>query len=131
VPLESLVKKFAYQRFEPSGFTKNPDIRTPRRSLDLVFAGSVASSSAVTRKRLAEQGPGGSPMRNLPKLTRRGQPSVPELANESPSLIDVITQKNGSEGASSHPFRGHTHAEPRAGSLGNMYMDITCSTAVR
>src|SRR4030095_916863 len=27
VPLESLVKKFAYQRFEPSGFTKNPDIR--------------------------------------------------------------------------------------------------------
>src|SRR5881275_2300994 len=26
VPLESLVKKFAYQRFEPSGFTKNPDI---------------------------------------------------------------------------------------------------------
>src|SRR6266403_1633007 len=27
VPLESLAKKFAYQRFEPSGFTKNPDIR--------------------------------------------------------------------------------------------------------
>ena len=27
VPLESLVRKFAYQRFEPSGFTKNPDIR--------------------------------------------------------------------------------------------------------
>src|SRR6266436_6526537 len=27
VPLESLVKKFAYQRFEPSGFTKNPEIR--------------------------------------------------------------------------------------------------------
>src|SRR5216110_2086232 len=26
VPLEGLVKKFAYQRFEPSGFTKNPDI---------------------------------------------------------------------------------------------------------
>ncbi len=27
VPLEGLVKKFAHQRFEPSGFTKNPDIR--------------------------------------------------------------------------------------------------------
>ena len=40
VPLESLVKKFAYQRFEPSGFTKNPDIRNPRytsRSTDYVF----------------------------------------------------------------------------------------------
>jgi ribonucleoside-diphosphate reductase alpha chain len=27
VPLESLVRKFAHQRFEPSGFTRNPDIR--------------------------------------------------------------------------------------------------------
>ena len=27
VPLETLVNKFAHQRFEPSGFTKNPDIR--------------------------------------------------------------------------------------------------------
>jgi radical SAM protein with 4Fe4S-binding SPASM domain len=27
VPLEQMVKKFAYQRFEPSGFTANPDIR--------------------------------------------------------------------------------------------------------
>ena len=27
VPLEALVKKFAHVRFEPSGFTKNPDIR--------------------------------------------------------------------------------------------------------
>ena len=27
VPLEALVKKFAHQRFEPSGFTKNPEIR--------------------------------------------------------------------------------------------------------
>jgi ribonucleoside-diphosphate reductase alpha chain len=28
VPLEQLVRKFAYQRFEPSGFTGNPHIRT-------------------------------------------------------------------------------------------------------
>ena len=27
VPLEALVRKFAHQRFEPSGFTKNPEIR--------------------------------------------------------------------------------------------------------
>src|SRR5260370_8211454 len=37
VPLESLVKKFAYQRFEPSGFTKNPDIRNPTTLTDYVF----------------------------------------------------------------------------------------------
>src|SRR5437667_8240291 len=27
VPLQSLVKKFAYQRFDPSGLTKNQDLR--------------------------------------------------------------------------------------------------------
>ena len=27
VPLDALVRKFAHVRFEPSGFTKNPDIR--------------------------------------------------------------------------------------------------------
>src|SRR5438128_6811905 len=37
VPLESLVKKFAYQRFEPSGFTKNPDIRHATSIADYVF----------------------------------------------------------------------------------------------
>ncbi len=37
VPLESLVKKFAHQRFEPSGFTKNPDIRNASSIIDYVF----------------------------------------------------------------------------------------------
>ena len=37
VPLEELVNKFAYQRFEPSGFTKNPDIRTAFSITDYVF----------------------------------------------------------------------------------------------
>ena len=37
VPLEHLVKKFAYQRFEPSGFTKNPDIRNAFSLTDYIF----------------------------------------------------------------------------------------------
>src|SRR2546426_925534 len=37
VPLESLVRKFAHQRFEPSGFTKNPDIRNASSIADYVF----------------------------------------------------------------------------------------------
>ena len=31
------MKKFAYQRFEPSGFTKNPDIRNASSITDYVF----------------------------------------------------------------------------------------------
>jgi ribonucleoside-diphosphate reductase alpha chain len=37
VPLETLVRKFAHQRFEPSGFTKNPEIRNAASITDYVF----------------------------------------------------------------------------------------------
>jgi len=37
VPLEALAKKFAHQRFEPSGFTKNPEIRNASSITDYVF----------------------------------------------------------------------------------------------
>jgi ribonucleoside-diphosphate reductase alpha chain len=31
------LKKFAHQRFEPSGFTKNPEIRNAASIIDYVF----------------------------------------------------------------------------------------------
>jgi len=37
VPLEALVKKFAHQRFEPSGFTKNPELGRASSITDYVF----------------------------------------------------------------------------------------------
>ena len=37
VPLEALVRKFTHQRFEPSGFTKNPQIRRASSIIDYVF----------------------------------------------------------------------------------------------
>ena len=37
VPLQVFVDKFAHQRFEPSGFTKNPDIPIAKSIVDYVF----------------------------------------------------------------------------------------------
>lgn len=37
VPIEALLRKFAHQRFEPSGFTKNPEIRNAASIIDYVF----------------------------------------------------------------------------------------------
>jgi ribonucleoside-diphosphate reductase alpha chain len=37
VPLEVFVRKFAYTRFEPSGFTKNPDIPLAKSLADYIF----------------------------------------------------------------------------------------------
>jgi len=37
VPLQALVDKFSHVRFEPSGMTKNPDIRFAKSIVDYIF----------------------------------------------------------------------------------------------
>jgi len=37
VPLEVLVNKFSHMRFEPAGFTKNPDIKIAKSVVDYIF----------------------------------------------------------------------------------------------
>ena len=37
VPLEALVKKFTHMRFEPAGFTKNPEVPIAKSLVDYVF----------------------------------------------------------------------------------------------
>jgi ribonucleoside-diphosphate reductase alpha chain len=37
VPIETLTKKFEYMRFEPSGWTNNPDIRHAHSITDYIF----------------------------------------------------------------------------------------------
>jgi ribonucleoside-diphosphate reductase alpha chain len=37
VPLEVLVNKFSHVRFEPAGFTKNPDLKIAKSIVDYVF----------------------------------------------------------------------------------------------
>jgi ribonucleoside-diphosphate reductase alpha chain len=37
VPLDALVRKFAFTRFEPSGWTNNPEIANAKSIVDYVF----------------------------------------------------------------------------------------------
>jgi ribonucleoside-diphosphate reductase alpha chain len=37
VPLEALVEKFSHTRFEPSGFTKNPEVPYAKSITDYIF----------------------------------------------------------------------------------------------
>ncbi|MGH9176409.1 MAG: vitamin B12-dependent ribonucleotide reductase, partial [Vicinamibacterales bacterium] len=37
VPLQALVDKFSHVRFEPSGMTKNPDVRFAKSIVDYIF----------------------------------------------------------------------------------------------
>jgi len=65
VPLEALVKKFAHQRFEPSGFTKNPEIRNAARLSTTFFAGWPSICPRLPRSRII---PGEQPELPIPGL---------------------------------------------------------------
>ncbi|HEY5891714.1 MAG TPA: vitamin B12-dependent ribonucleotide reductase, partial [Chthoniobacterales bacterium] len=131
VPLESLVKKFAYQRYEPSGFTKNPDIRNATSITDYVFRWlgcqfipgyKEATSPLKTQPEL--------PMKEIAEMDKRAlNRPVSDLSRTAEKeIIDVITKKVNSEGTPSNYKTGHvTHADRVKEALGNMFMDITCS----
>jgi ribonucleoside-diphosphate reductase alpha chain len=129
VPLESLVKKFAYQRFEPSGFTKNPDIRNATSITDYIFrwlgCQFIKGYKEATSPNKSQAD---LPMKELAQIDKAAiDRPVSDLARELPSIIDVISHKNGSEGHPHIEMGGNTHAERVQEALGNMYMDITCS----
>jgi ribonucleoside-diphosphate reductase alpha chain len=97
VPLETLVRKFAHQRFEPSGFTKNPDIRNAASITDYVFRwmalqfipGYRAAAASRTQPELAIPG-------LLEEEKKRVNRPVRELAlAEDSEVIDVKESGNG------------------------------------
>ena len=128
VPLESLVKKFAYQRFEPSGFTKNPDIRNATSITDYVFRWLGCQfikgyKEAITPQKTQPE----LPMRELTEIEKKGvNRPVNDLSRTGDKeIIDVITNQGNSEGTPvGHP---DTHAERMKEALGNMFMDTPCS----
>ena len=130
VPLESLVKKFAYQRFEPSGFTKNPEIRNATSIADYVFRWlgcqfikgyKEATSPNRTQPEL--------PMKEISDIEKKAiNRPVPDLARTAEKeVIDVVAGHIQNEGAPHVNGGGHTHADRVQEALGNMFMDITCS----
>jgi ribonucleoside-diphosphate reductase alpha chain len=102
VPLDALVRKFAHVRFEPSGFTKNPEIRNAASITDYVFR--WMGFQFVPGYREAN-----SPNRNQPELAIPGLAEelrkkinrpVPELPlSEDSEVVDVKgtagSSKNG------------------------------------
>jgi ribonucleoside-diphosphate reductase alpha chain len=134
VPLESLVKKFAYQRFEPSGFTKNPDIRHATSITDYVFRWLACEFIKGYKEAT-------SPNRSQPDLPLKEIPEIEKKALNRPvtdlartgdkEIIDVITghhsnSENG--GASEGNGNGAGNSSNRVTiALGSIFMGITCS----
>ncbi len=129
VPLESLVKKFAYQRFEPSGFTKNPDIRNATSITDYVFRWLGCQFIKGYKEATSpNKGQADLPMKELGEIDSKAiNRPVSDLARERTDIIDVITHKSGSEGQPHLNGVTNTHADRVKEALGNMYMETPCT----
>jgi ribonucleoside-diphosphate reductase alpha chain len=98
VPLRGLVDKFSHMRFEPSGFTKNPDIPMAKSIMDYIFRwlaskfldGDAQQEVGVVRHDpedgaaakklipLAAQAPrGGAPITSISRITSLYQQDAP------------------------------------------------------
>ncbi|PYL99776.1 MAG: vitamin B12-dependent ribonucleotide reductase, partial [Verrucomicrobia bacterium] len=111
VPLESLVKKFAYQRFEPSGFTKNPDIRSATSITDYVFRWLGCQFIKGYKEATApHRGQSELPLKELAEMEKkavnRPVPDLPRTAEKE--LIDVITSHSPNEGNPKMLSKGYT-----------------------
>ena len=128
VPLESLVKKFAHQRFEPSGFTKNPDIRNASSITDYVFRWlgcqfikgyKEATAPKKTQPEL--------PMKELPEIDKKvhNRPVTDLSRTGEKEVVDVLVSQANTDGTPNGSDNGHAKRVQDA--IGTMYMDITCS----
>jgi len=113
VPLEALVRKFAHQRFEPSGFTKNPHIRNASSITDYVFR--WMAMQFIPGYREAAQNNGAQPELAIPglidELKKKINRPVPELALASDTDVLEVGETGSRPGNGNG---GHAEDEGRA-----------------
>jgi ribonucleoside-diphosphate reductase alpha chain len=131
VPLESLVKKFAYQRFEPSGFTKNPDIRHATSITDYVFRWLACQFIKGYKEATApNRAQPDLPLKEIVEIEKKAlnRPVTDLQRTGEKEVIDVITNHPPNDPASAgHGGNGNGHAERVMVALGSIFMEITCS----
>ena len=112
VPLEQLVNKFAYQRFEPSGYTRNPSIRTAFSITDYVFRWLGCEFIKGYKE-------ANSPNAHQPEL---GMPEIEEMEKQAVNRPVAELSPNEDPAIERLPKPDRVKA-----ALGTAYMGITCS----
>jgi ribonucleoside-diphosphate reductase alpha chain len=93
VPLQVLVDKFSHMRFEPSGMTRNPQIRFAKSIVDYVFrwlATKFMSAEAQFRAGVNGQEPTGPQPREAEQLSLAGITPVAGVASAAPVEISTV-----------------------------------------
>jgi ribonucleoside-diphosphate reductase alpha chain len=108
VPLETLLRKFAHQRFEPSGFTKNPEIRSASSIIDYVFRWMALQFIPGYRETLNAART--QPELAMPGLAEEIKKKVNRPVRELPMAedTDVVEVKGGNGNGNGHDRRAQT-----------------------
>ncbi len=131
VPLESLVKKFAYQRFEPSGFTKNPDIRHATSITDYVFRWLACQFIKGYKEATApNRAQPDLPLKEIAEIEKKAlnRPVTDLQRTGEKEVIDVITNHPSNDPTTAgRGGNGNGHTDRVTVALGSIFMGITCS----
>jgi len=130
VPLDALVRKFAHVRFEPSGFTKNPEIRNAASITDYVFrwmgfqfVPGYRESHSLNRNQPELAMPGLA--EELRKQVNRPVPELP--LSEDSEVVDVKTAGAPSKNGNAHSPAGVQAIRSLSDSVAHFQQDApTC-----
>jgi ribonucleoside-diphosphate reductase alpha chain len=132
VPLEALMRKFAHQRFEPSGFTKNPEIRNASSIIDYVFRwlalqfipGYRESALGSRQRELAMPGL----EEEIKKKVNRPVSDLP-LSDDTDILIQATPGVSNSNGNGHSNGHGHGAGEQAKTMTGRVVASLSDSVA--
>jgi ribonucleoside-diphosphate reductase alpha chain len=107
VPLEDYVRKFSHMRFEPQGYTKNPDIRIAKSIIDYIFRwlgiqflpGYKEATLGVSEK--GDQ--------------RAGTSSSPTGGTDTPTQLKPVDKKSGGQTVAEEGGRRHPEGTREGG----------------
>ncbi|MBI2189829.1 MAG: vitamin B12-dependent ribonucleotide reductase, partial [Acidobacteria bacterium] len=110
VPLQVLVDKFSHARFEPSGMTKNPEVRFAKSIVDYIFrwmATKFLSPEAQFRAGVnLKEEPGSGPGSGIGDPGSGGRGSSSSVASGFPGSPKLGTSEGGSRTEASDARRG-------------------------
>ena len=146
VPLEVFVNKFAHSRFEPAGFTKNPDIPIAKSIADYIFRWLGMEFIPGYREANAPKRPGAeepSPRRRPPRSSRStatAPPRSPTSSTPRPSWrqahharrVPAVAVEPPRRTASSEQDRQFAHFQSDAPACDNCgALTVRCGTCYR
>ena len=104
VPLETLVQKFAYMRFEPEGITQNPEIPFAKSMPDYIMRWLASRfldadtqeelgilTPEVRARKMAEEAAMSVVVRHAPRPTQRRQRTAADAARPRPRRAPALT----------------------------------------